>query len=92
MIYFILWVVFLVIVLAAIPLALLWEKRQRGASAPTAAEPAAADAVDDDPLAEAASDEDPVAFETAPEAAAVGEPEFAELEGADDFGEFDDLK
>ena len=89
MIYFILWVVFLLTVLLAVPVAAVVEKRRLQAANPTVP-------TDPDAEAEAWSDDD--AGEADPFADAQPAPdgaeepvEFGEVEGDDEFAEFDEI-
>jgi hypothetical protein len=89
MIYFILWVVFLLTVLLAVPVAAFVEKRRLQAANPTVP-------TDPDAEAEAWSDDDP--GEADPFADAQPVPngaeeavEFGEVEGDDEFAEFDEI-
>lgn len=77
MIYFSLWVAFLLAVLLAVPTAVFLEKRKYRAEHP-------AEFVEEEPAVEEGGDEiDDMPVED--------EPEFAEVEGGDDFSAFDEI-
>lgn len=82
MIYFFFWVVFLLVVLLAVPIAAFLEKRKYRAEHPE-------QFVQEEPVGEEAGEEVVGGFEDSPGEA---QPEFAEVEGGDDFSGFDDIE
>lgn len=81
MIYFFFWVAFLLAVLLAVPIVTFLEKRKYRAEHP-------AEFVQEEPAAEDAVE---VAGDEIDDTPGEAEPEFAEVEGGDDFSAFDEI-